>query len=39
MMRNAEDPSDSDHELLLDVVEVLEGAERRAWLKERIMEL
>jgi len=25
--------------MLLDVVEVLEGSERRAWLKERIMQL
>ena len=37
-VRYTEDPSDSDRELLLDVVEVLEGPAKRAWLKAKIIE-
>ena len=37
-VRYTEDPSDSDRELLLDVVEVLEGPLKRAWLKQKIID-
>jgi septum formation topological specificity factor MinE len=37
-IRYTEDPSDDDYELLLDVVEVVEGPARRAWMKDRLME-
>ena len=37
-VRYTEDPSDSDRELLLDVVGVLEGPQRRTWLAAKIIE-